>query len=90
MWNSYSPIISLTLGRWTIGAELDANQPARLTVRHEMKKSVFSYGNENPILDGTPHARTYRGSSLLYDKVNGEYTVAEQKDYLPVSTRTGK
>ena len=81
---------TLTLGRWTIETELDANQPAQLTVRHEMKKSVFSYGTENPMLDGVPHARTYRGSSLLYDKVNGEFTVTEQKDYLPVSTRAGQ
>ena len=79
----------LTCGNWTIEAELDAALPARLSVGHQMKKCVFGYGEENLLLNGESYSRMYRGSSVLYDKANGEYNVIEQKDYLPASTRAG-
>ena len=62
----------LTCGNWTIDADLNASRPARLSISHRMKKSTFSYD----------------GSSVLYDKTDGEYTITEQKDYQPASTRT--
>lgn len=80
---------TLTFGKWTVEAELDASQPAALQVSHTDIPVLFSYGNNNPLLDGESFPRHYNGSSLLYDAApSGEYRITEQEDYLPSSTRT--
>lgn len=77
----------LTCGHWTIEAELDASSPAMLNVTHSMKKSSFHYGDTSPVLNGQPYMPACPDASILYDKVNGDYTVTEQADYQPASTR---
>ncbi len=80
---------TLVCGDWNITAELNASQPPTLTVAHRTDDAVFSYGSNNPVLNGQVHMRNYAQSSLLYDEANGAYTVEEQKDRLPASTRSG-
>ena len=77
----------LTCGHWTIETELDASSPAMLNVTHSMKKSSFHYGDTSPVLNGQPYMPACPDASILYDKVNGDYTVTEQADYQPASTR---
>lgn len=81
----------LTVGKWTIEAELDASQPATLLVRHAELPVLFCYGNDCSLPDGESFERRHDGSSLLYDVApNGEYQIMEQSDYKPVSTRTSQ
>lgn len=77
----------LTCGYWTIEAGLDASSPAMLNVTHSMKKSSFHYGNASLVLGGQSYVPADRSSSILYDKINGEYLVMEQADHRPLSTR---
>lgn len=79
----------MTIGNWMIEAQLDAAQPSSLTVSHTTLPVVFSYGNSSPATNGKPIQRVQPGSSLLYDEINGEYSVLEQTDRLPASTRAG-
>lgn len=80
----------LTCGHWTIEAELDASSPAILNVTHNMKKSSFHYGNTSPVLNGQSYIPACPDASILYDKINGKYTVTEQADYQPASTRIAR
>lgn len=66
---------TLTCGSWVIKAELDASLPATVNISHLIKKCTFG-GDDK--------------SSLLYDKINGEFGSEEQTDYLPISTRISK
>ena len=58
-----------------------------LTVNHRTEQAVFSYGINNPVLNGNFYSRQYEGSSLLYDEINGAYQVVEMTDRSPISTR---
>ncbi len=79
---------TFTCGDWKITAELNASQTALLTVTHRTEPVTFSYGSNHPVLDGATYTRKYAQSSLLYDEVQGAYTVEEQIDRLPASTRS--
>lgn len=79
----------MTCGYWNIEAELDASQPAALHVSHKMKQCIFSYNRENPVIAGCTYVRSNDNSSLLYDKADGKYSIIEQEDYQPISTRAG-
>lgn len=81
---------TLTIGKWTVNAELDASQPASLSITHADTPVYFSYGKENPVLNGTPYPRENTMSSLLYDAINGEYKVTEMNDRLPATTRVAR
>ena len=78
---------TFSVGDWTIEAVLDASRAPKLIVNHRTEQVVFSYGADNPILDGEPYSRRHAGSSLLYDEVDGAYQVVEMTDRLPASTR---
>ena len=78
---------TFSVGDWTIEAVLDASKSSKLTVTHRTEPAVFSYGTDNPTLNGTSYPRQYTGSSLLYDEVNGTWQVTEMTDRTPVSTR---
>lgn len=80
---------SITCGNWNIKAELDSSQPAALNISHKIKRCIFSYSPENPVIEGDVYVRTYDSSSLLYDKIDGEYSIVEQQDYQMASTRAG-
>lgn len=75
------------VGGWTIKAVLDASKAPELTVSHHTEQAVFSYGTDNPALNGYFYSRQYMGSSLLYDEIDGAYQVVEMTDRSPISTR---
>lgn len=74
-------------GDYLIHAVLDHARAAKLTVTHQTSNAVFSYSEENPVIDGGTYLRKYPHSSLLYDISDGNYRVTEQTDYQPISTR---
>lgn len=80
---------AITVGKWSIHAELDAAQPATLTVTHADNPVFFSLGNAHPTIGGNSYLREQAGSSMLYDEdpADGEYKVSEMTDRLPASTR---
>lgn len=67
-------------GDWTIEAELNANKPAALSIRNAASKANFSYGDQSPVIDGKKLTRQTKGSSLLYDEVDGKWQVQEMTD----------
>lgn len=79
----------LTVGDWDIEVQLDASQPASVTISHATQPTVFSLGTEHPIVDKDIYIRQYEGSSILYDQMEGEedFSVIEMTDQLPASTR---
>lgn len=81
---------TFTLGDWTVEAELNASQPPALTVSSRVHPAVFSYGADNPLLEGEVYPRQQPHSSLLYDVQDGQYIVTEQTDHRPASTRTSQ
>lgn len=78
---------TFNVGDWTIKAVLDASKAPELTVSHRTEQAVFSYGTDNPALNGNFYSRQYTGSSLLYDEIDGAYQVVEMTDRSPISTR---
>ena len=78
---------TFNVGDWTIKAVLDASKVPELTVNHRTEQAVFSYGINNPVLNGNFYSRQYEGSSLLDDEINGAYQVVEMTDRSPISTR---
>lgn len=78
---------TFNVGDWTIKAVLDASKAPELTVSHHTEQAVFSYGTDNPALNGYFYSRQYMGSSLLYDEIDGAYQVVEMTDRSPISTR---
>ena len=78
---------TFNVGDWTIKAVLDASKAPELTVSHRTEQAVFSYGTDNPALNGNFYYRQYTGSSLLYDEIDGAYRVVEMTDRSPISTR---
>lgn len=87
-----TPISNLTrkgnnfhIGSWEITAELDAAKPADILIRNIHNKVVFSLGNQNIKIDGTDYQRK-KGSSLLYDEIDGKWIVCEMSDLEPQPT----
>ena len=78
---------TFNVGDWTIKAVLDASKVPELAVSHRTEQAVFSYGTDNPALNGNFYSRQYTGSSLLYDEIDGAYQVVEMTDRSPISTR---
>ena len=80
---------TLTCGNWQIKVSLDPDSPGYLEVRNTRNAAVYSYGSDDPLLDGAVYRRGYTGSSILYDERNdGEYQVTELVDSSPISTKT--
>lgn len=73
------------IGAWEIMAELDTAKPAELYIRNPKTKTVFSFGNQNLNIEGTDYKRE-KGTSLLYDEIDGEWMVHEMSDYQPQVT----
>lgn len=73
--SSIKPILMgngvLSLGDWKISATLDAEKDAALSLKN--------------ISTGT--TLVLSGTTSLYDSVNGEYTLQEQSDNMPISTK---
>lgn len=75
-----------TCGDWTIEAELNTEKPAGLSIRHATQKTLFSYGDAPTKIDGKKWTRKEKGSSLLYDEVDGKWQVQEMTDREALST----
>lgn len=73
------------VGPWEITAELDTAKPADILIRNSQNDVLFSFGNENPQVKGADLQRE-KGSSLLYDQVDGEWVVREMLDREPQAT----
>lgn len=78
---------TFSVGDWTIEAVLDASRAPKLTVTHCTEPAVFSYGTDNPTLNGISYSRQHIGSSILFDEMSGTWQVTEMTDRTPVSTR---
>lgn len=73
------------IGSWEITAELDAAKPSELLILNSKNGAVFSFGNQNPSIKGKDYQRA-KGSSLLYDKMDGKWAVREMSDREPQAT----
>lgn len=73
------------IGPWEITAELDTTKPADIQIRNSRNKVVFSFGNQNIKIKGMDYQRE-KGSSLLYDEIDGEWTIREMVDRQPQPT----
>lgn len=77
----------ITCGDWRIEAALDPSDPEHLEVRNTSGGAVYSYGYDNPVLDGQDYSRAYSLSSVLYDAEDGVFSVSEMSDCSPISTK---
>lgn len=73
------------IGSWEITAELDAAKPSEILILNAKNGSVFSFGDQNPQIKGKDYQRA-KGSSLLYDKMDGKWAVREMSDREPQPT----
>ena len=67
-------------GDWMIEAELNAQKPAGLAIKNSSSQAMFHYGSKTPLVDGKKYTSYQKGTSLLYDKVNGRWQVQEMAD----------
>lgn len=72
-------------GKWKIRAQLDASQPAELLIRDPKEGTLFSLGNKNLKIEGKEYKRE-QGTSVLYDIMDGEWTIHEMSDHEPQPT----
>lgn len=75
------------MGDWNIEAELGADKPAAISIINKTTGTVFSYGNQAPVINGTPYQRQQENSSVLYDDVRGTMQVQELADKSVQTTR---
>lgn len=67
-------------GDWIIEAELNAKQPARLSIRNTKNEATFSYGKKNPEIKGKSYSCEKADASVLYDRIDGEWKTQEMCD----------
>lgn len=79
-----------TLGDWKIEAELNADKPAAITISNKVSGAIFSYGNTEVTIDGTPYKRQQENSSVLHDNVHGTMQTQESADKPIQTTRALK
>ena len=73
------------VGHWEINAELDAGNPAEIFIRNSKNGAVFSFGNRALNIAGTDYQRE-KGTSVLYDVMDGDWTIHEMSDIEPLPT----
>ncbi len=79
-------------GDWSIEAELDTRRPAGLYISNNgnmsdnVHQAVFSYGKESLVIDGKSYKPIHKESSLLFDKIEGEWQIQEMLDRKPQFT----
>ena len=79
----------VTCGDWTIYVNLDPSSAECLQVTNATVPVVYNYGSDNVQTDSGVYLRQFRGSSVLYDEIDGQYQVVEQIDQSPMSSRRG-
>lgn len=77
-------------GNWDIEAELDTKKPASLYIFNAVNQTVFSYGKPSPLIGGKSYKPIHKESSMLFDKLNGEWQVQEMIDRKPQLTGSNK
>lgn len=70
---------------WRITVQLDPSKPAELFIRNAKNEAVFSLGNKNLKIEGGDYKRE-QGSSVLYDVIDGAWTIHEMTDTEPQAT----
>lgn len=80
----------ITCGKWTIHANLDASSPGYLNVRNSETPVIYSYGADNPFINGETYFRQSAQSSILYDEIDGRFQIIESIDCNPVHSRSLK
>ena len=78
-----------TCERWKIEAELDPAKPASLKIFNDRNNATFSLGDGDIEIGNTTYKRLEQGSSVLFDKIDGEWLVHEMSDYQPQFTGAG-
>lgn len=81
---------NFVIGDWSIEAEMDGNKPAAISITNETIGTVFSYGNQAPVIEGAAYQRKQENSSVLYDQVKGVMRIQEISDRPLYVTRTVK
>ena len=76
---------SFRMDPWRITAQLDPSKPAELFIRNAKNEAVFSLGNKNLKIEGGDYKRE-QGSSVLYDVMDGAWTIHEMTDTEPQVT----
>lgn len=76
---------SFRMDPWRITAQLDPSKPAELFIRNAKNEAVFSLGNKNLKIEGGDYKRE-QGSSVLYDVIDGAWTIHEMTDTEPQAT----
>ena len=75
---------------WEIEAEMKGDSKAYINIKNKITGTVFDYGSDAPVINGSSYQRQSEGSSVLYDEVNGEMTIQEISNHQPQLTRSGK
>lgn len=73
------------LGSWAINVELDPDKEPHLHIRNAKTGVIFNYGNKVLNVEGMEYQRE-KGSSVLYDEIDGEWVIHEMPDYDPKAT----
>ena len=75
---------NITVGNWSISAELDATVAPRLTITNRKKDTLLDYGTEPTELNGVVYPHKYAQSTIIKD--NGAFD--ELIDTKPQSSRS--
>lgn len=73
----------VVLGGWEISAEMDPEKPASLHIQNAAETALLSLGSSAEVLGGQTFHRDYQQSTLLVEKVKGQWIRQEAIDQLP-------
>lgn len=74
-------------GTWTINANLNASTSGSLKVQNSENPAMYSYGSDNPFINGETYYRQNPQSSILYDEIEGVFQITENSDKGPIYSR---
>jgi hypothetical protein len=77
----------LTIGDWSVVAEMDAGKPAALLVRRNDGQSALALGHESLELGGKTYRTDTPGATWLVESSDGEFTVKQACDEPPAAAR---
>lgn len=72
-------------GKWKLRVQLDTGKPAELMIRDPKAGTLFSLGDKNLKIEGQDYKRE-KGTSVLYDIMDGKWTIHEMDDRAPMPT----
>lgn len=86
------PILSdddgnLEIGDWRVSAQLNADFPPSLEVVNVRKETGLSYGNQPFSVGDCEYKRSYYGSTILVDLLDGKVFSKELVDVIPANSR---